>query len=246
MPILLKNNLTLLLSEKTNNQKYRIMKKLLLICILASVQMVQSQVKKSLEDFTVIKTYDGIEVVLIPSKENSVEFSGVRAAEMETEIKDGVLKIKMGVGKLVKGDQNKATVYFKRILTIDANEGSSVVCDKAFDEPSMQILAQEGAHISVKIKCLRMVTRAVTGASVKLVGSSDNNDVTVFTGGVVDAKGLKTKNSVVSVSAGGSVEVYASESVDAKTKAGGSIKVYGNPAKVTQKTTLGGSIDIMK
>jgi hypothetical protein len=46
----------------------------------------------------------------------------------------------------------------------------------------------------------------------------------------------------VTVNAGGEAEIYATDFVDAKTRAGGSILIYGKTKQINEKRVAGGSI----
>jgi hypothetical protein len=44
------------------------------------------------------------------------------------------------------------------------------------------------------------------------------------------------------VNAGGDASIHATDYVDAKVRAGGSILIYGKPKEINQKSVLGGII----
>lgn len=56
---------------------------------------------------------------------------------------------------------------------------------------------------------------------------------------------LETISTEVSVNAGGEASVRASQKVDAKVRAGGNVKIYGNPSNISESTALGGRIETM-
>ena len=65
-------------------------------------------------------------------------------------------------------------------------------------------------------------------------------------GGVYKAKDCKTTQTKVSVSAGGSAKVHATDVAKAVVKAGGSIRIYGNPKLADTKEVLGGTITVVQ
>ena len=71
---------------------------------------------------------------------------------------------------------------------------------------------------------------------------TDNLDVIVNAGAVFNSEKCQAESVVVSVNAGGKANVKATELVDAKVRAGGTINIYGKPKQVNQKTILGGEI----
>jgi hypothetical protein len=61
-------------------------------------------------------------------------------------------------------------------------------------------------------------------------------------GGTLDAKEFISKQTTISVNAGGDANIYATDFVDAKVRAGGSVMIYGKPKEINQKAVLGGTI----
>lgn len=219
------------------------MKKIALLLALCLTQISFAQIRKTVGEFDKVKVFDKISVELVPSSEERVEITGKRASEVEIVNKNGELKIKMAMKKLLDGDEIDVKVFFKNLTHIDANEGSFIGCDKAFEEPFIYASAQEGAQVKLVLKVDKTELRAATGGVLKISGTAGYQDVSLGAGGILEAKNLKTKQTSVSVKAGGEAEVNASESVDARVTAGGKIKIYGKPTDVKRKTTLGGSIE---
>ncbi|MBP6585976.1 MAG: DUF2807 domain-containing protein, partial [Flavobacterium sp.] len=67
----------------------------------------------------------------------------------------------------------------------------------------------------------------------------------ITSGGELKASNFISKQSTVSVSAGGEASIHATDFVDAKVKAGGEIYIYGSPKQINQKTVIGGTIKEM-
>ena len=59
-------------------------------------------------------------------------------------------------------------------------------------------------------------------------------------------KNLITKQTTITGNAGGEADVYATDLVDAKVRAGGTILIYGKPKQINQKVVAGGSIEQVK
>ncbi|HMI06729.1 MAG TPA: head GIN domain-containing protein [Flavobacterium sp.] len=218
------------------------MKKIGLVIVLFT-QLSFAQVKKNVGEFDKVKVFDRISVELIPSNEERIEIKGSRSSEVEVVNKNGELKIRMALKKLLDGEDISAVLYFKRIESIDANEGSFVGCGQTFKQSDIEITAQEGAEVKVALEVQKVKVKTYTGGIVTLSGSAANQEISSLTGGIVSAKDLKTEQTTVTINAGGDAKVNASELVDAKIRAGGTITIYGKPAKINKKTTLGGTIE---
>ena len=218
------------------------MKKIIITVILLISCYLQAQVTKNLGDFDAVKVFDRLNVKLIPSDESKITITGNRAEEVEIINKNGELKIRMPFPKLLKGNDIKIDLYFKKIESIDATEGSNIVCDIPFDQTALSVNAKEAAKIKVIFGTQKATIRAVSGGILNLKGKTENQEITLGSGGVLKAKDLISVQTTITVSAGGEAEIYATTLVDASVKAGGTIYIYGKPKQLNQKTILGGKI----
>lgn len=223
------------------------MKRLLLTAsILFSIIVgAQNPIETVVSDFDMIKSYDLITVNLVKSTENKIIISGRDAQDVEYVQKNGILKIRMRSEKIFDGTETFVHVYYKELVTIDANEGSIILSNELIEQDRLEIKVQEGATVKAGLKVRNLDIRAVTGGIVQLSGQVQDQIVVVNTGGIVENAKLKTDYSKVKVQAGGEVEVNASQTVDINVRAGGDVMVYGNPNSVKKKTLFGGRITIM-
>lgn len=218
------------------------MKKILVLIALCIAQISFAQVSKNLGDFDEVKVFDRISLELVPSDENRIEIFGSRNNEVEIVNRNGELKIRMSLQKLLKGEEVKAILYFKKIESIDASEGSFVSASKTFKQTSIALSAKEGSEIQLQLDVRKVKVKAVTGGIIRLSGKAVNQEVTINTGGILAAQKLQTSQTTVNISAGGEAEIYASEFVDAQVRVGGTVTIFGKPQQSKQKTILGGTI----
>ncbi|WP_281322997.1 head GIN domain-containing protein [Flavobacterium aestivum] len=218
------------------------MKKIILLGFAFLTQLTFAQTTIDPLDFDDLKVFDKLNVTLIASNENKVVISGTNQSDVEVVNKKGLLKIRMAVTKSMSGDGVKVLLYFKKIHSIDANEGSTVTCTDTFKQTSLDLGTQEGASITVALDVDKTTIKAYSGGNINLSGKATTQSVSINSGGILKAKNLETSQTTVSVSAGGNAEVKASTLVDAKVKAGGTIAIYGKPKEIKQETLFGGSI----
>ncbi|RKS26376.1 putative autotransporter adhesin-like protein [Flavobacterium endophyticum] len=221
------------------------MKKILLVAflMLTQINFAQEKLTKNLGDFDAVRVFDRISVQLVPANENKIEITGDRRDDVEIVNKNGDLKIRMKLKKLLKGEDITAILYFKNeIETIEASEGSYVSSEATFKAIDFSVNAKEGAEIKINLDAQKLAVKATSGGIVKLKGSANNQDIVINSGGIVDAKDLETSQTTVAINAGGEADVKASELVDAKTRAGGDITIYGSAKKINKKTFAGGNI----
>jgi hypothetical protein len=217
--------------------------KLFILLLITQMVFSQETSTKNLGDFDAVKVFDKISVQLIPSEENKIELSGKNSSEVEIINNNGELKVRMPIGKFLSGDDVTALLYFKNIQSLDACEGSYVSSEKVIKQLSFSINSKEGAEVKLKIEVQKLTVRATSGAKINIEGTAKNQDIIITSGAVLNAKDLQTEQTNVAISAGGTADVRASELVDAKVRAGGTITIFGNPKQINQKTVLGGSIN---
>ena len=221
--------------------------KILSILVITLLSLISTaQIEESVGNFDTIKVYDLITVNLVKSDENKIVITGEDASYVEFVQKNGILKIRMEFEKSFDGTETFVHVHYKELATIDGNEGSVITSNELIEQEQIELCTQEGATIRAGVKVDLLKVRAVTGGIMEISGTTDHQQVTVNTGGIVENEKLRSNHTSVTVKAGGEVEVTATESVDVDIKAGGDVIVYGNPNKVRKKTFAGGSISIQK
>ena len=223
------------------------MKKMFLIAALYMAQFVSAQVSKEVGEFSAVKVFDRIDVMLIKSSENRIDIKGSRANDVEVVTKNDELKIRMKFPKLLQGEDVSVTLYYNGAIDkVEASEGARVASNDTFSGTSFELNAKEGAEIKLNLDVKNLDSKAHTGGILNITGKADNHDISITSGGIFNGRELVTAQTEVSISAGGEAGVNATEYVEARTNAGGDINIYGNPARVDQKSFAGGSIDIIK
>jgi hypothetical protein len=221
---------------------FKKMKKIILMLFVFMTQLNYGQTTIKLENFDELKVFDQLNVTLIQSDENKVVVSGKNESYFEAINKNGVLKLRMSVTKMLSGEDTKVTLYFKNIQIIDANEGSIVSSKHIFKQTTIQLSSQEGAMIDVELNIDNTTAKLNSGGIINISGKAVTQKATITSGGIFNAKNLETSQTTVSVSAGGSADVNASTLVDAKVNAGGTITIYGKPKQIKQQSFAGGTI----
>lgn len=221
------------------------MKKLIFTLLLIS-SVTFSQVEKKLGEFNKVTSFDKIDVTLIQSNETKIILHGASANEVEVINKNGELKIKMPLTKMLSGDNISATLYFTNLEALEANEGSRIASQETLKALNFEIITKEGSEINVKLDVERLKIKASAGSNLHLEGNASNQDILISSGAVLKASKLVSKQTTITVNAGGEVFINATDFVDAKVRAGGSILIYGKPKQINQKIIAGGSIEQAK
>lgn len=222
------------------------MKNYFLVLLLLISQLALSQRTEKLENFTKVTAFDQIDVWLVQSAENKIVLVGDGSEEAEIVNKNGELKIRMPFSKLMKGDNISATVYYKKLEAVEANEGSRIASDAILQATFFDVNAKEGAEIQLKVETKSLKIKASNGSSVTIDGKATNQDIILNSGAMYFGSKLNTSITTITVNAGGDADVNASDLVDAKVRAGGLITVFGKPKQINQKIIAGGRIEQAK
>ena len=214
----------------------------LFLALCATGIMAQGIVDREVGDFREIKVYDLIEVNLIKSDENRILIKGKNTQDINFVNKDGVLKLKMPLEKKFQGEDTFIEVYYTDIRVIDANEGARIIGNELFVQDRIELRAQEGSEIEIGLQVQDAKIRAVTGGIINASGIATNQVIVLNTGGVFEGRNLKTDYTNIRVSAGGEAELFAAEEVEVQIRAGGDVRIYGDPQRVNKDVMMGGRV----
>ena len=204
------------------------------------------QVEKKVGDFTKLTSFDQIDVLLVKSNENKVVIDGKEGNEVQLINKNGELKIRMPFTKLLQGDNVSVIVYYENISAVEANEGSRIACDDKITSTIFDINAKEGSEVKLILETKKLNARVANGSKITLEGTAENQDVLVNSGGIYEAEKLKTQQTTITANAGGEADIFATNLVEAKVRAGGDITIYGKPKQINKKILVGGIIQEAK
>jgi len=218
---------------------------LLLVFTLGLSINAQDTIEKNIGEFSTVKVYDLINLRMLRSDVNKVIISGDNKEDVQIINNNGKLKIRMKLEESYDGNDVVVNLYYTSVDVIDANEGASVEVTEPIEQFEIDLKTQEGGEITAELKTTYANFRAVTGGVISVSGSSKNQDISIYTGGVFNGKEFITEQTEVSVSAGGEAYVNASELADVRIKAGGNVYVYGEPKQINESKVLGGKVKRM-
>ncbi|WP_396632726.1 head GIN domain-containing protein [Maribacter sp. R86514] len=226
------------------------MKQVLVLMFLLgclSVVAQDNKVTQNLEPFKELKVFDGLSINLIKSSENKVIITGENTGKVAIVNNEGILKIRMQIGKIFSGYKTFVDLYYAGdIVVIDVNEDARIVTEDIIQQDVLELKAQEGGELVINAEVEQMIIKSVSGGVIRTAGFSNLQDVQINTGGVYEGKGFLTNFSTINVNAGSRAEINAKDYVKATVKAGGEVLVFGNPNKLEEKTVFGGTIKRMQ
>jgi len=215
------------------------------VLFITTTCFAQNSIEKTTGEFSELKVYDLIEVELIKGDIDKIVITGKNAAAVLVNNKNGTLKIKMKLEEAFDGNKTKVKLYYTNLDVIDANEGAYIHSEDIIKQFEVDLNAQEGGKISVKLDTKYVNIRAVTGADIIASGLAIHQDISIYTGGDYDGETLITEFTDVSIRLAGTANVNATKKVTAKVRAGGDIFIYGNPDRIDESRVLGGRVKRM-
>ncbi|MDT8348063.1 MAG: DUF2807 domain-containing protein, partial [Flavobacteriaceae bacterium] len=149
------------------------------------------------EAFNRIKSFDLIQVKLIPAAEN---FVVIEDEDIEAVGYMSNLKIRTKITQAYSGGDSEVLVYYSgELKEIDANEGSEITHMGSINQREITLKTQEGAQIYVDLQVEKLQARAVTGGVLNLSGKAEEVTIKVMTGGHYEGKALITQKSDVNI-----------------------------------------------
>ena len=220
------------------------MKKVTLLFLLScSILFAQETITTNLGDFNDLKVFSGLTVKLEKSDVAKIVITGSKANQVSVKNKNGLLKLSLNFADGFKYEDVSITLFYnKNIGVLDANEGAYIISDDIFEQLNLELKVQEGAHIELSLNVKYLTIKSVSGGVIVVNGTTQNQIVDANTGGIYNAYDLKSKQSVVTSSAGAIVHVQAKEVLDAKVNFGGTIYYKGTPEELKTKKVVGGTI----
>ncbi|MDM1397011.1 DUF2807 domain-containing protein [Myroides odoratimimus] len=218
------------------------MKKIVLFIAVMASTISFAQKTKSIGDFSKVNVFDQISVTLVPGEEGKIEIEGDKEDYVNVVNKNGALKIKMNFVNSFQGDDIKVKLYYNKLSEVVAGEGATIKGETPIKATTLTINAKTGGMINLNIDVDKAIVKSSAGSVITLEGKANVQDVLNSSGAKVKSQNLETNQTIVTVNAGGVAEVRATELVEAKVRAGGEIRVHGNPKTINEKNVLGGVI----
>ena len=210
---------------------------------LFSLLVVAQEKEITIGEFDELKVKDGIQVTLIPSAEDKVIISGKHIEDVVVSNKGKRLKLRMKTKRILSGFNTTVELFYSgKIEKIEAREGSFVSTKEVLLQPLLELEAKEGAEIDLVLDVEKVDATAVTGGILTLKGAATNQDLIISTGATAKTKDLLTEQTSIAINAGGNAYINASKVVQAAVRAGGIVRVYGNPLQLNKTVFLGGSV----
>jgi hypothetical protein len=201
--------------------------------------------RRTVGQFTSLSASNGfdVEVKVGPVQELTVEADDNLMRYIRTEVSGSTLKIKTENLHNLSNAHLKVYITTPELKSITASSSADVkVLDLLKGTGTLNFNASSGAEIEAEVDAPEVNAGSSSGGTVRLSGKTRNYKAESSSGASIKTNDLLAENTNVSVSSGGSADVYASVSLVAEASSGGDINYHG-AASVKQSSSSGGSIN---
>jgi hypothetical protein len=218
-------------------------------CMIDGITSVSGNRNVITETRNITKRFDKIEVgqgiELYITQDSKTSFV-LKADEnlhklIKSEVKDGVLKI-YSKRNIWRAKARRVYLSAATINGITATSGSDVVTENVINSDTFEAHVSSGADARITVNAETIDSSASSGADLKISGTATYFTAKATSGSSIKAYDLESKNATVKVNSGADIDVFVTESIEAKASSGGDIDYRGNPKKVDKKTSSGGSV----
>ncbi len=228
---------------------YIIMRQIILIkcCFFTLSALSQTTIIRKLNDFEILKVYNGIDIELVKSDKQEIHISGKKSDRVKIKQLDNKLKISLRFPEMIADGKVKTKLYYNKDLSIiDANEGVTITSED-ITQNHIEIRAQEGAFVNLVIHVKHLTVKGSSGGVIKLSGEAKNQTVKLNLGSTYHGYKLNVMNvCTVSAGSGAKAEIHTGETLNAKVSFGGTILYKGQPEIIDEKKVIGGTIERSK
>jgi hypothetical protein len=200
---------------------------------------------RTVAEFNKIIVSGAFHVQLIEGKEGTitVEASDNLMNVIETEVKNGVLKIK--TKKLTNITNYKTiniTVAVEAIEAITLSGSGSVITTKTLKSAGLTLIVSGSGNMNLNVTTTNLITNVSGSGNVKLAGESDVFSCAVSGSGNINGLALHANITNAKISGSGNVKIHAINQIHAKTSGSGNVIYTGDPTIVKLQSSGSGSI----
>jgi len=192
------------------------------------------------QDFTSVKV-SRFDCEFIPSENNRIEAKIDENLKdiIITDVKDGVLHIKLQPGSYSFTTRPQLKVHYKEMTNLSF---SSCKCTGVFKNPNLDLDISAGGVASLQMEGKTATIDASSGSTAELKGNLESADLSGSSGAILQTQELIVANCNIKLSSGAMGHIFASNSLTGKVSSGGNLIYYGSPAKNKISSSSGGSV----
>lgn len=205
-------------------------------------------IERSTGDYDHIAVSGFFDVELVPGREGNLALEGE-----ENILKHIITKVdgRKLIIKMEKGYQINPSSYKKGVaITVPIDVINSLTCSGSGDITARKIIKTDrfettmsgSGDVFLDIDALSVISSMSGSGDLALKGKTRDLSIKISGSGDVEAYGLVAENVEAIVSGSATINVTATQMIDARVSGSGDIDYRGNPKKVTTKVSGSGDI----
>lgn len=203
---------------------------------------------RTVADFDKIAVSGSFNVKLIKGKTKTItiEASSNLMEAIETEVEDGLLKIKFKSGWNIRTSKKiNITVVFEALSSVSMSGSGSVTSADEIIANDLNLKVSGSGSMKLKL-FTDQLTAAISGSgNLKLNGETNVVTCSISGSGNLNAADLKATITNAKVSGSGNVKIQALEEIHAKVSGSGNILYSGNPNIIKTNSSGSGAVKKM-
>ncbi len=149
--------------------------------------------------------------------------------EIETEVRNGVLRIKTdNWNSRIKGV--KIWITMPEVEALSVSGSGDIIAETPINADELELKVSGSGSIKIPELKGDEIEAAISGSGdLKLAGSADEMELRISGSGSVFAEGLKVNECGIKISGSGSCKIDVTGELDASISGSGRVTYYGNP-----------------
>jgi putative autotransporter adhesin-like protein len=215
----------------------------LVLIVFSTAAFAQKGATRKLDKFTSISVSEGIDVNLIKGNtpQAKIKVDNIDLEDVLTEVSGSTLKIHLDGNNHNNVDVNIDLTYVS-LESVKASSAADIKSSSVIEATDFKIEASSAADVILELKVSTLDVEASSAADVTVSGTANSQTVDISSASDYKAFELKCKSADISASSAADARVTAESSLEASASSGASIKYKGNPDKLRERSSSGGSV----
>lgn len=203
-----------------------------------------SEATRDLSIFNGVEVSNSIEAELIKGDRYQIEIvaSGIDAANVETEIKDRQLKVKMGRGNFGSNSVKAIITYAGELDKVTTSTSAKVFVKDMIKSKNLTLAAETSSYIEAKVNVSKLKLDGTTNGKIFVEGTASDLDLGAFTKAIISGEKLIVDNAEVRTNTAAESTIGVKNSIKGSAGTAGKVWYIGDPNLVDVKTNTGGDI----
>lgn len=149
--------------------------------------------------------------------------------ELETEVRDGVLRIKTdNWNSRIKGV--KIWITMPEVESLNVSGSGELLAETSIDAEELDLKVSGSGKIKISELKAEEIGAAISGSGdIVLAGAAEEMEIRISGSGDVHAEGLKVSECGIKISGSGSCKIDATEELDVSVSGSGNVTYYSDP-----------------